>query len=36
MNRTGESLQSRPDYIEASPGHWIEACPECTVAGVGA
>jgi len=30
MERTGPTLQSRPDYIEVSPGHWIEQCPECT------
>ncbi len=22
-------LRTRPDYCEISPGHWVEACPEC-------
>jgi len=30
MERSGPTLQNRPDYIEVSPGHWIEQCPECT------
>lgn len=26
----GRSTRQRPTYLEASPNHWIEACPECT------
>lgn len=27
MERTGE--HERPPYLEASPGHWVEACEKC-------
>ncbi|QQL44740.1 ABC transporter ATP-binding protein [Sulfuriroseicoccus oceanibius] len=30
MNRTGDSLKTRPQFVEASANHWVEACPECT------
>lgn len=26
----GRSTRQRPAFIEISPNHWIEACPECT------
>lgn len=29
MERRGPTLRERPDFIEASPGHWVEACPIC-------
>ncbi len=29
MERRGPSLRERPAFIEASPGHWVEACPVC-------
>ena len=22
-------LRTRPEYLEISPGHWVEACPQC-------
>ncbi len=32
MDRQGSTLRERPPFIEASPGHWVEACPICYVA----
>ncbi|MCH7227168.1 ABC transporter ATP-binding protein [Haloferula sp. A504] len=29
MERRGPTLRERPDFIEASPGHWVESCPIC-------
>lgn len=29
MERQGSTLKERPPFIEASPGHWVEACPIC-------
>lgn len=29
MERQGLTLRERPPFIEASPGHWVEACPIC-------
>jgi len=29
MDRQGSTLRDRPPFIEASPGHWVEACPIC-------
>ena len=29
MEREGETLTNRPDFIEISQDHWVEACPEC-------
>lgn len=29
MERRGESLRKRPPFVEISPDHWVEACPEC-------
>ncbi len=29
MERRGATLRERPDFIEATPGHWVEACPIC-------
>jgi oligopeptide/dipeptide ABC transporter ATP-binding protein len=26
----GRATRQRPPYLEASPNHWVEACPECT------
>ena len=26
----GRATRQRPPYLEVSPNHWIEACPECT------
>ena len=28
--RLGRETPERPNFIEASNGHWIEACPKCT------
>ncbi len=30
MGRTARGSVERPRLIEASPGHWVENCPECT------
>lgn len=30
MERSGPTLEKRPPYLEITPGHWIEQCPECT------
>ena len=30
MGRTGDTLLEIPDYIEISPGHWVEMCEICT------
>ena len=30
MERSGESIKERPDYLEINPGHFVEQCPECT------
>ena len=30
LERDGDTLKTRPPYEEASPGHFIERCPECT------
>jgi oligopeptide/dipeptide ABC transporter ATP-binding protein len=29
MERTGETVTIRPEMIEHSAGHWVEACPIC-------
>ncbi|MBB5350194.1 oligopeptide/dipeptide ABC transporter ATP-binding protein [Haloferula luteola] len=29
MGRRGPTLRERPPFLEVSPGHWVEACPEC-------
>lgn len=29
MERRGPTLRERPEWLEASPGHWVEACPIC-------
>lgn len=29
MERRGPTLRERPEFIEAAPGHWVEACPLC-------
>lgn len=29
MERRGPTLRERPEFIEASPRHWVEACPLC-------
>jgi oligopeptide/dipeptide ABC transporter ATP-binding protein len=29
MERRGPTLRERPEFIEAVPGHWVEACPVC-------
>ena len=29
MERDGETLATRPDFVEASQGHWVESCPIC-------
>ncbi len=29
MGRTGDTLSTRPEMEEISPGHWVENCPEC-------
>ena len=29
MERLGTTLTDRPEMIEESPGHWVEACPIC-------
>ena len=29
MERQGSTLRDRPPFIEATPGHWVEACPLC-------
>jgi len=30
MEREGESLLVRPEFIEVAKDHWVEACPQCT------
>jgi oligopeptide/dipeptide ABC transporter ATP-binding protein len=30
MEREGESLLVRPEFIEVAKDHWVEACPLCT------
>lgn len=30
MEREGESLMVRPEFIEVAKDHWVEACPQCT------
>jgi peptide/nickel transport system ATP-binding protein len=30
MERTGETIKVRPDFIEIAKDHWVEACPLCT------
>ncbi|NRB43778.1 MAG: ABC transporter ATP-binding protein [Verrucomicrobiales bacterium] len=30
MDRSEELVQDRPSYLEISPGHFVEQCPECT------
>jgi oligopeptide/dipeptide ABC transporter ATP-binding protein len=29
MKRAGATTKERPPYREISPGHWVEACPQC-------
>ncbi len=29
MDRQGATLRDRPPFLEASSGHWVEACPIC-------
>jgi oligopeptide/dipeptide ABC transporter ATP-binding protein len=29
MGRSSKATRERPTLIEASPGHWVENCPEC-------
>jgi peptide/nickel transport system ATP-binding protein len=29
MGRTAPISRERPKFIQASPGHWVENCPEC-------
>ena len=29
MGREGETLVTRPAFVEASEGHWVESCPIC-------
>lgn len=33
MDRHGATLRERPPFVEASPGHWVEACPICYASG---
>lgn len=30
MGRPSRESRERPRFIEVSPGHWVENCPECT------
>jgi len=30
MGRKSGGANERPGFVEASPGHWVENCPECT------
>jgi len=30
MGRSDRATRERPTLVEASPGHWVENCPECT------
>ena len=29
LDRQGSTLRDRPPFLEAAPGHWVEACPLC-------
>jgi peptide/nickel transport system ATP-binding protein len=29
MGRTAAFSRERPKFVEVSPGHWVETCPEC-------
>ena len=29
LEREGELRHERPPFLEVSPGHWVEACPDC-------
>lgn len=29
MGRKGPTLRERPEFVEAKPDHWVEACPIC-------
>ena len=29
LGRSGPQTESRPEFIEAGPGHWLENCPLC-------
>ncbi len=29
MDREGKTLDTRPEFLEASEGHWVESCPIC-------
>ncbi len=29
MEREGDTLQQRPEFLEVAPDHWVEDCPEC-------
>ena len=29
MEREGQTLLNRPEFVEASEGHWVESCPIC-------
>jgi oligopeptide/dipeptide ABC transporter ATP-binding protein len=29
LGRRGPTLRERPEFVEADPGHWVEACPQC-------
>jgi len=29
MEREGQTLVNRPEFVEASEGHWVESCPIC-------
>ena len=30
MGRNAPISRERPRFVEVSPGHWVESCPECT------
>lgn len=32
MEREGETLEKRPQYVEVEKGHWVEDCPICAAA----
>ena len=29
MDREGDTLETRPDYVEIGERHWVEKCPQC-------
>lgn len=34
LERKGDTLQQRPEFLEVAPDHWVEDCPECHVRAV--